>query len=146
MNAIATAVVEEVCDAFHVKPEALYGPAKILRISWPRQVAMFLLREDFGLTYRDTAAVFGRTHSTAVVAAGLVRRRIATVREDRQTVEDVRAALAKKRLALASGGATDSSRNAIAEAIRALDAEIANAYRRRSDLAASLALLNGVAA
>jgi len=66
------------CDAFGVSLDDLLSPGRAVRITWPRQVAMYLSRELTGETLPAIGRAFGnRNHSTVLHACQRTRERIA---------------------------------------------------------------------
>jgi chromosomal replication initiator protein len=63
------AIQDTVCDAFAITREELMSPSRAARLVWPRQVAMYLARENTDLTFPDIARRFGRRNHTTVMYA-----------------------------------------------------------------------------
>jgi chromosomal replication initiator protein len=88
-------IIAEVCQAFGISRTELVSARRTVRLSVPRQVAMYLCREhtDAPLT-RIGAELGGRDHSTVVHALSAIEQRLARDGALRQTVSTVRARLA----------------------------------------------------
>ncbi len=60
-------IINAVCSYFNVKQQELKSKNRSRIISYPRQVAMYLLREKLNLSLQDIANIFGgRNHSTVL--------------------------------------------------------------------------------
>ena len=71
------AIVQAVSRYYGVTPEALRGKARDKKIVTPRQVAMYLLREDAKLSLPDIGAVLGgRDHTTVLHGVRAVQHEI----------------------------------------------------------------------
>lgn len=57
-----------VCETYEVPVDALRGTGRSPRLTTPRMVAMWLLRQHTGLSYPAIGSLFGRHHSTAMAA------------------------------------------------------------------------------
>jgi chromosomal replication initiator protein len=81
-------VQEITAEAFDVTREELIGPGRAPRLTWPRQVAMYLAREHTGATLPAIGARFGgRSHTTVLHAC---RRTAERVGEDPEASAIVR--------------------------------------------------------
>jgi chromosomal replication initiator protein len=89
------------CEAFGVGLDDLLSPSRAARVTWPRQVAMYLSRE---LTERTLPAIGdafgGRDHSTVLHAVKRTNQRIAT---DADAYEIVRSLTERLRTSTAAG-------------------------------------------
>jgi len=71
-------VQELTCEAFAISREDLLSSARSGRVSWPRQVAMYLAREHTGATLPAIGREFGgRNHTTVMYACRRAGERIA---------------------------------------------------------------------
>ncbi|MCA9365234.1 MAG: chromosomal replication initiator protein DnaA [Candidatus Moranbacteria bacterium] len=62
-------VIEAVCDFYSVSLEDLVGKGRKKSVAHPRQVAMFILRTELGMSYPSIGDLFGgRDHSTVLHA------------------------------------------------------------------------------
>jgi len=62
----ADAVLAAVCDYYALPPQTLLSKSRAMTVAQARQVAMYLLREDAGLTAVQTGQRLGRDHSTVL--------------------------------------------------------------------------------
>lgn len=60
------AVLQAVCDYYGLPRQILLGKSREMTVAQARQVAMFLLREDGGLTATQVGQELGRDHSTVL--------------------------------------------------------------------------------
>jgi chromosomal replication initiator protein len=82
------AIQDAVCDAFAITRDELLSPSRAARLVWPRQVAMYLARENTDLTFPDIARRFGRRNHTTVMHA--VKRTADRLTSDREAFDTVR--------------------------------------------------------
>ena len=83
------AIQEAVCEAFAITRDELLSPSRAARLVWPRQVAMYLARENTDLTFPDIARRFGgRNHTTVMHAVKRTAERAR--RRDREAFDTVR--------------------------------------------------------
>jgi chromosomal replication initiator protein len=86
IEAIQTAV----CDTFSITVEELLSTSRSARLVWPRQVAMYLARENTNLTFPDIGRRFGgRNHTTVMHAVKRTADRLTTDREAFDTVREL---------------------------------------------------------
>jgi chromosomal replication initiator protein len=82
------------CEQFGLSPDELLSPARTARITWPRQVAMYLSRE---LTQESLPAIGrafgGRDHTTVLHAWRRTSERIAENPTSRAAVDELRTRL-----------------------------------------------------
>lgn len=76
------AVLRAICDYYGLARPALLGKSREMPVAQARQVAMYLLREDVGLTATQVGQELGRDHSTVLHGYG----RIATACHDGDAV------------------------------------------------------------
>ncbi|MDX6657870.1 MAG: chromosomal replication initiator protein [Solirubrobacteraceae bacterium] len=89
------AIQEAVCEAFAISHEELLSPSRSARLVWPRQLAMYLAREQTQLTLPDIGRHFGgRNHTTVMHAVRRTADKVATDREAFETVRRLTAHLA----------------------------------------------------
>ncbi len=60
------AVLQAVCDYYGLSRQILLGKSREMTVAQARQVAMYLLREDAGLTATQVGQELGRDHSTVL--------------------------------------------------------------------------------
>ncbi len=76
------------CKHFELSADELVSPARVARIAWPRQVAMYLARELSGQSLPAIGRQFGgRDHTTVLHAWRRTSARIASDEASRETVE-----------------------------------------------------------
>lgn len=89
-------VVDVVADYFGIEPEKLSGRSRAREVALPRQVAMYLLREDSGISLpRIGKELGGRDHTTVMYACDkvaemidsddMMRRKVSQIRERLQS-------------------------------------------------------------
>ncbi len=79
-----------VCDAFGLTREELLGDTRTARISWPRQLAMYLSREHTDATLPAIGRSFGgKNHTTVMYACRRTAERLATDPDALATVDDL---------------------------------------------------------
>lgn len=144
MNTDAQAVVDAVCTEFHVERAALLGTVRTERVSWPRMVAYYVLREHLGWMLHDIGTVFGRDHSTVHHGIQRVSGRCRVARVDRELVQDVIAQVEVLRAESVPEQASNGARAAIEDAIARIDALVADALTRRAVLVAALATIDPI--
>ena len=78
-----------VCERFGITRDELLSTSRAARLAWPRQVAMYLAREQTEASLPAIGAAFGgRNHTTVMHAVRRTEQRIA---DDREAYEAVRA-------------------------------------------------------
>jgi len=78
------------CEAFGISQEELVSTSRTARLTWPRQLAMYLARELTDETLPTIGRRFGdRNHSTVIHACRSTARRIADDPDAFRTVEDL---------------------------------------------------------
>ncbi len=84
------------CEAFGLSLEELLSRSRTTRITWPRQVAMYLARELTDSTLPSLGRHFGgRDHTTVLHAHQRIARRVAEDEAARDAVEALRDTLAE---------------------------------------------------
>lgn len=84
-----------VAEAWGVSSEALQGKRRTKNLTVPRQVAMYLIKEKFGLPLVEIGKLFGgRDHSTVIHSCTKVEEMLASDTDFRHRVEAVRRELA----------------------------------------------------
>ena len=84
-------VVDVVADYFGIDPEKLSGRSRAREVALPRQVAMYLLREDSGISLpRIGKELGGRDHTTVMYACDKVAELIDTDDMMRRKVSQIR--------------------------------------------------------
>lgn len=83
-----------VANSYGVSPETMRTKSRARIDAWPRQVAMYLCRNRFGMALPKIAREFGnRDHTTVVHAVRQVERRMVADPVYRADVEALREAL-----------------------------------------------------
>jgi chromosomal replication initiator protein len=86
------------CEHFGLSPDEMLSSARVARIAWPRQVAMYLARELTGESLPAIGRHFGgRDHTTVLHAWRRTSARIATDDASREAVERLCKALGSPR-------------------------------------------------
>jgi chromosomal replication initiator protein len=62
-------VIKTVCSYYNVKQSHIKGPTRTSNIVMPRQVIMYILREELGLKLEDVAYILKRKDHTTVIHA-----------------------------------------------------------------------------
>jgi chromosomal replication initiator protein len=84
------AIQDAVCETFAISRDELVSASRSARFVWPRQVAMYLARENTDLTFPDIARRFGgRNHTTVMHAVKRTANRLAADREAFDTVRQL---------------------------------------------------------
>lgn len=79
-----------ICDVFSITPQELTSSSRSNRVSWPRQVAMYLARELTDETLPEIGKSFGgRSHTTVMHACKQTDRRISSDNRARGTVHNL---------------------------------------------------------
>jgi chromosomal replication initiator protein len=87
-------VRRRVAEAWGVSPEALQSAKRTKNLTVPRQVAMYLIKELFGLSLVEIGKLFGgRDHSTVIHSIGKVEEELRTDAELGERVTTLRAQL-----------------------------------------------------
>jgi chromosomal replication initiator protein len=90
------AIQDAVCDTFSISRDELLSANRSARLVWPRQVAMYLARENTDLTFPDIARRFGgRNHTTVMHAVKRTAHRLTTDRQAFDTVQELTERLAR---------------------------------------------------
>jgi chromosomal replication initiator protein len=83
-------VQHTICDAFGISLDELLSGARAQRLTWPRQVAMYLARELTDQTLPAIGRAFGnRDHTTVMHACKRTAERMAQDPEANQMVRDL---------------------------------------------------------
>ena len=85
-------VVDVVCSYYDVKEDDLRGQKKNREIAFPRQIAMYILRDMTDLSYLKIAEFFGKKdHTTVIYAEEKIKNQIKEDIELKRIVEDIEA-------------------------------------------------------
>ncbi len=67
-------VIDIICDYFDIRPTQLKGTRRTASLVYSRQICMFLLKEELGLTYVDIGNILGgRDHTTVMHGVDKIR-------------------------------------------------------------------------
>ena len=84
-------VIKTVCSYYDISAEDMTGQRKNKEISYPRQIAMYLLYSMCNLTYKKIAELTGRKdHTTVLYAVEKLSDRIKTDTSFKNTIEDIK--------------------------------------------------------
>lgn len=87
-------VIARIADFYGIDETSMYAKTRRREVVKPRQVVMFILREDFHLSYPAIGSVFGgRDHTTVIHACDKVRGEMAADDELKTQVEEIRGML-----------------------------------------------------
>jgi chromosomal replication initiator protein len=84
-------VLEAVARHYNISVEALCGKQRDREIVWPRQVAMFMMREETPANFKQIAAILGgRDHTTVMHGSGKVREEVSRDERIRREIAALR--------------------------------------------------------
>jgi len=87
-------IIAKIAEFYGVEEALMYAKTRKREIVRPRQIIMYILREDFHLSYPAIGSVFGgRDHTTVIHACGKVRADIAMSDEFKAEVGEIRGML-----------------------------------------------------
>lgn len=87
-------IIDHVADYYNLKPEDLTSPNRHQDVLEPRQLAMYLVRQELHLSYPKTAASLGRKdHTTAIHSIKKVDRRLVVDLQLKQDLNAIRQGL-----------------------------------------------------
>ena len=79
---------------YGVQPGHLRARTRQAAITWPRQVAMWLCREQLGMTVADVGTAFGRAHTTVLHSLEVVQERRSVLPERAAEIEHLQTVIA----------------------------------------------------
>ena len=80
-------VVKIVSDFYNIKEESIYEKTRHKEVIRPRQIIMYLLREDFNISYPSIGQKLGgRDHTTVIHSCEKVKTEI---KEDQTLIEEI---------------------------------------------------------
>ncbi len=82
-------IQERTCEAFSVTLDELLSSSRAARVTWARQVAMYLSRELTDETLPAIGLAFGKNHTTVMHACKRTAERMASDPQDYATVDDL---------------------------------------------------------
>lgn len=87
-------VVSKVAEFYGIEEESIYEKTRRREVVRPRQVIMYLLREDFNVSYPHIGLKLGgRDHTTVIHSCDKVKREIASDAELAKEIQDIRSLL-----------------------------------------------------
>ncbi len=87
-------VIARIAEFYGIEEASMYAKTRRREIVKPRQIIMYILREDFHLSYPAIGTVFGgRDHTTVIHACEKVRGDIAADEDLKTQVEEIRGML-----------------------------------------------------
>lgn len=87
-------VVSKVAEFYGIDEESIYEKTRRREVVRPRQVIMYLLREDFNVSYPAIGTrLGGRDHTTVIHSCEKVKREVATDPELAKEIQDIRTLL-----------------------------------------------------
>lgn len=86
-------ITSSVAEFFGVNPNALKGKLRKREILIPRQVSMFLLRDQTNLSLQEIGAFFGRDHSTVLNATNKIKKMMADDSIFKRKILDIKESL-----------------------------------------------------
>ncbi len=72
----AEKIAEETAAHFGIKKEDILGKSQSREYAYPRQIAMFLIREKLKLAFQKIGEIFGRDHSTVMSSVRQIQKSI----------------------------------------------------------------------
>lgn len=87
-------VITRIAEFYNIEESNMYAKTRRREVVRPRQIMMYILREDFHLSYPAIGTVFGgRDHTTVIHACEKVRTEIDTDGELKTQIEEIRGML-----------------------------------------------------
>lgn len=87
-------VVSKVAEFYGIDEESIYEKTRRREVVRPRQVIMYLLREDFSVSYPTIGSKLGgRDHTTVIHSCEKVKREVVTDQELAKEIQDIRGLL-----------------------------------------------------
>lgn len=87
-------IIAKVAEFYGVDEASMYAKTRRREIVRPRQIIMYVLREDFNLSYPAIGSVFGgRDHTTVIHACEKVKRDLQADEDLRTQIADIRSML-----------------------------------------------------
>jgi len=88
-------VVNKVAEFYGIEEESIYEKTRRREVVRPRQVIMYILREDFGVSYPTIGSrLGGRDHTTVIHSCEKIKREISDDVELAKEIQDIRTVLA----------------------------------------------------
>ena len=87
-------VVSKVAEFYGIDEESIYEKTRRREVVRPRQVIMYILREDFSVSYPTIGTKLGgRDHTTVIHSCEKVKREVATDPDLAKEIQDIRSLL-----------------------------------------------------
>ncbi len=87
-------VVSKVAEFYGIDEESIYEKTRRREVVRPRQVIMYILREDFSVSYPTIGTKLGgRDHTTVIHSCEKVKREVVTDAELAKEIQDIRSLL-----------------------------------------------------
>jgi chromosomal replication initiator protein len=87
-------IVSKVAEFYGIDEESIYEKTRRREVVRPRQVIMYILREDFSVSYPTIGAKLGgRDHTTVIHSCEKVKREVGEDAEFAKEVQDIRGLL-----------------------------------------------------
>ncbi|MBP6945872.1 MAG: chromosomal replication initiator protein DnaA [Parcubacteria group bacterium Greene0714_7] len=87
-------VISRIAEFYNIDEASMYAKTRRREVVRPRQIMMYILREDFHLSYPAIGTVFGgRDHTTVIHACEKVRGGITTDTDLKTQIEEIRGML-----------------------------------------------------
>lgn len=87
-------VIETVCNFYNIDSDKIYEKTRKRKIVKPRQIIMYLLREDYGFAYPAIGdKIGGRDHTTVIHSYKKIKEQLETDSDLNQDIHQIRALL-----------------------------------------------------
>ena len=93
----AETIIDTVCNYYNVKKEQVLGKSRPKNVVIPRQMAMYIAREELNDSFPALVKYFNKDHSTIVHAYERVQKALKNNDRTRKELEDILILLKKKR-------------------------------------------------
>lgn len=88
-------VVDKVAEFYGIDEDSIYEKTRRREVVRPRQIIMYLLREDFNISYPTIGAKLGgRDHTTVIHSCEKIKREVVVDSELMKEIQDIRTMLA----------------------------------------------------
>lgn len=93
----AETIIDTVCKYYNVKKEQVLGKSRPKNVVIPRQMAMYIAREELNDSFPDLVKYFNKDHSTIVHAYERVQKALKNNDRTRKELKDILTLLKRKR-------------------------------------------------
>lgn len=93
----AETIIDTVCKYYNVKKEQVLGKSRPKNVVIPRQMAMYIAREELNDSFPALVKYFNKDHSTIVHAYGRVQKALKNNDRTRKELKDILTLLKRKR-------------------------------------------------